>query len=209
MLPALSRMIAFLHGTLVDALPTQVTVDVRGVGYEVLIPLSSFSRLPAPGQEVRLLTHLAVREDAHVLYGFMTAAERDLFRLLITTVSGIGPKLALNVLSGMNPTMFRGAVANGDVKALSQISGVGKKTAERIVVELRDRIGAAGAWEASSAQRALAPEEQKANDAALALVALGFKQPDALDAVRTAQQHLGPQATVEDLVRVCLKRGGG
>ncbi len=209
MLPASSRMIAFLHGTLVDALPTQVTVDVRGVGYEVLIPLSSFSRLPAPGQEVRLLTHLAVREDAHVLYGFMTAAERDLFRLLITTVSGIGPKLALNVLSGMNPTMFRGAVANGDVKALSQISGVGKKTAERIVVELRDRIGAAGAWEASSAQRALAPEEQKANDAALALVALGFKQPDALEAVRTAQQHLGPQATVEDLVRVCLKRGGG
>ncbi len=209
MLPASSRMIAFLHGTLVDALPTQVTVDVRGVGYEVLIPLSSFSRLPAPGQEVRLLTHLAVREDAHVLYGFMTAAERDLFRLLITTVSGIGPKLALNVLSGMNPTMFRGAVANGDVKALSQISGVGKKTAERIVVELRDRIGAANAWEASSAQRALAPEEQKANDAALALVALGFKQPDALEAVRTAQQHLGPQATVEDLVRVCLKRGGG
>lgn len=209
MLPALSRMITFLHGTLVDALPTQVTVDVHGVGYEVLIPLSSFGRLPAPGREVRLLTHLAIREDAHVLFGFVTAAERDLFRLLITTVSGIGPKIALNILSGMNPAMFRGAVANGDVKALSQISGVGKKTAERIVVELRDRIGAAGAWEASSAQRALTPEEQKANDAALALMALGFKQPDALDAVRSSQQHLGPQATVEDLVRVSLKRGGG
>src|SRR5512135_1599392 len=116
-------MIAFLHGKLVDALPTQVTVEVQGVGYDVLIPLSSFDKLPLPGQEVRLLTHLAIREDAHVLYGFMSAPERDLFRLLINTVSGIGPKIALNVLSGMNPVMFRGAVAGGDVKALSQISG--------------------------------------------------------------------------------------
>src|SRR5213079_3447195 len=106
-------------------------------------------------QEVKLLTHLAVREDAHVLYGFMTAAERELFRLLINTVSGIGPKIALNILSGMNATSFRGAVANGDVRALSQISGVGKKTAERIVVELKDKVGPAGAWEAASAARSL------------------------------------------------------
>jgi len=134
-------VITFLQVKLVDVLPTQVVIDVRGVGYEVLIPLSSFDKLPSPGQEVTLLTHLAIREDAHVLYGFMTAAERDLFRLLINTVSGIGPKIALNVLSGMNVTTFRGAVANGDVKSLSQISGVGKKTAERIVVELKDKIG--------------------------------------------------------------------
>ena len=140
-------MITFLRGKLIEALPTQATVEVHGVGYEVLIPLSSFDKLPAPGSEVHLLTHLAIREDAHVLYGFMTAAERDIFRLLIHTVSGIGPKIALNVLSGMNPAALRGAVANSDVKALSQISGVGKKTAERIVVELRDKIGAAGAWE--------------------------------------------------------------
>src|SRR5512137_1685784 len=145
-------MITSLTGTLVESLPTQVIIDVQGVGYEVLIPLSSYDKLPAPGQQVKILTHLAIREDAHVLYGFMTAAERDLFRLLVNTVSGIGPKIALNVLSGMNPTAFRGAVANGDVKALSQISGVGKKTAERIVVELKDKIGAAGAWEAASAQ---------------------------------------------------------
>lgn len=201
-------MIAFLEGTLVEALPTQATVNVHGVGYEVLIPLSSFDKLPPPGREVRLLTHLAVREDAHVLYGFATAAERDLFRLLINTVGGIGPKIALNVLSGMNPTAFRGAVANSDVKALSQISGVGRKTAERIVVELRDKIGAAGAWEASSAQRSLSPEDQKVNDAVLALMALGFKQPEAHETVRAAQQQLGPKATVEDLVRASLKRGG-
>lgn len=200
-------MITFLRGKLVDALPTQATIEVNGVGYEVLLPLSSFDKLPAPGAEVQILTHLAIREDAHVLYGFMTAAERDLFRLLIHTVSGIGPKIALNVLSGMNPVALRGAVANGDVKALSQISGVGKKTAERIVVELKDKMGAAGAWEASSAQRALSDADQKVNDAVLALMALGFKQPEAQEAIRASQAVLGPQASVEALVRASLKKG--
>jgi len=200
-------MITFLHGKLVEALPTQVTLEVNGVGYEILIPLSSFDKLPLPGKEVKLLTHLAVREDAHTLYGFMSTAERELFRMLINTVSGIGPKIALNILSGMNPTAFRGAVANGDVKGLSQISGVGKKTAERIVVELKDKIGAVGAWEASSAQRALSPEDQKVNDAVLALMALGFKQLEAHETVRNALNALGPKATVEDLVRACLKKG--
>jgi Holliday junction DNA helicase RuvA len=200
-------MINFLHGKLIEALPTQVTVEVHGIGYEVLIPLSSFDKLPAPGNEVKLLTHLAIRDDAHILYGFMTAAERELFRLLINTVSGIGPKIALNILSGMNVTALRGAVAGGDVKSLSQISGVGKKTAERIVVELKDKIGAAGAWEAMSAQRGLSEGDQKINDAVLALMALGFKQPEAHDSVRAAQSALGPQATVEDLVRASLKKG--
>ena len=200
-------MITFLNGKLVESLPTQVVVEVNGVGYEVLIPLSSFDKLPAPGQPVKLLTQLIIREDAHILYGFMSAAERDLFRLLINTVSGIGPKIALNVLSGISVTAFRGAVASGDLKALSQISGVGKKTAERIVVELKDKVGAASAWEASSAQRALSPEDQKVNDAALALMALGFKQVEAHDTVRKVQNLLGAQATVEDLVRACLKKG--
>lgn len=200
-------MITFLRGRLVEALPTLAIVEVQGVGYEVLIPLSSFDKLPAPGNEVQLLTHLAIREDAHLLYGFMTSAERDLFRLLIHNVSGIGPKIALNVLSGMNPVALRGAVASGDVKALSQISGVGKKTAERIVVELRDKIGAAGVWEASSAQRSLSANDQKVNDAVLALMALGFKQPEAHDAIRSAQAVLGPQASVEDMVRASLKKG--
>jgi Holliday junction DNA helicase RuvA len=201
-------MITFLHGKLIESLPTQAIVDVNGVGYEVLIPLSSFDKLPPPGGEVKLLTQLIVREDAHVLYGFMSVAERDLFRLLINTVSGIGPKIALNILSGISVTAFRGAVASGDVKSLSQVSGVGKKTAERIVVELRDKVGAAGAWEAASAQRTLSPDDQKINDAVLALMALGFKQIEAHDAVRSTQAVLGPKATVEDLVRACLKKGG-
>lgn len=200
-------MIAFLHGQLVDALPTQVVVEVHGVGYEVLIPLSSFDKLPPVGQELKLLTHLAVREDAHVLYGFMTAAERDLFRLLINTVSGIGPKIALNVLSGMSVTAFRGAVAGGDVKSLSQISGVGRKTAERIVVELKDKVGAAAAWEAASTERGLSAVDQKINDAVLALMALGFKQVEAHETIRGVAVLLGPQTTVEDLVRACLKKG--
>jgi Holliday junction DNA helicase RuvA len=200
-------MITFLHGKLVEALPTQVIVDVNGIGYEVLIPLSSFAKLPPPGQDVKLLTQLIVREDAHILYGFATAVERDLFRLLINNVSGIGPKTALNILSGMNAVVFRGAVANSDVKSLSQISGVGKKTAERIVVELRDKIGAAGALEAASAKHALSPDDQKTNDATLALMALGFKQNEAFDAVRAAQAMLGVSATVEQLVRACLKKG--
>lgn len=200
-------MITFLHGKLVEALPTHVVIDVHGVGYEALIPLSSFDKLPQPGGDVKLLTQLIIREDAHVLYGFMSEAERELFRLLINTVSGIGPKIALNILSGVSAAVFRGAVSNGDVKALSQISGVGKKTAERIVVELKDKIGMAGAWEAASAQRALSAADQKVNDAVLALMALGFKQVEAHDTVRAAQAMLGDHATVEELVRACLKKG--
>ena len=199
-------MIAYLHGKLIDALPTQVTVEVQGVGYDVLIPLSSYDKLPKTGQEIRILTHLVVREDAHVLYGFMTAEERELFRLLIGTVSGIGPKIALNVLSGMNPAAFRGAVANGDVRALSQISGVGKKTAERIVVELKDKFGAPGAWEASSARHGLSAQDQKINDAVLALIALDYKPAEAHEIVRAAADALGSQASLEELVRTSLQK---
>ena len=201
-------MITFLNGKLIESLPTQIVVEVNGIGYDVLIPLSSFDKLPAPGQPIKILTHLAIREDAHVLYGFMTAAEREMFRLLVNTVSGIGPRTALNILSGINVTTFRGAVANGDVKMLSQISGVGKKTAERIVIELKDKVGKAGAFEASSAQHALNSDDQKINDAVLALMALGFKQPEAHESIRAAQAVLGPQAGIEELVRAGLKKGG-
>jgi Holliday junction DNA helicase RuvA len=151
---------------------------------------------------------LVVREDAHVLYGFMSVAEREMFRLLVNTVSGIGPRTALNILSGINVTAFRGAVAGGDVKMLSRISGVGKKTAERIVVELRDKIGQAGVLEAGSAQRALSVADQKINDAILALMALGYKQAEAHDAIHGAAALLGSEAGVEELVRAALKKGG-
>src|SRR5205085_6071185 len=115
-------MITFLEGKLVSALPTQATIDVGGVGYEVFIPLSSYDKLPAAGQPIEILTHLHVREDAQILYGFMTAPERDLFRLLVNHVSGIGPKMALAVLSGMSVSNFKSAVVNGDTASLSRIS---------------------------------------------------------------------------------------
>ena len=150
-------MITFLDGKLAAALPTQASIDVGGVGYEVSIPLSSYDKLPVVGQPIHILTHLVVREDAHLLFGFMTAPERDLFRLLVNHVSGIGPKLALAVLSGMSVTNFKGAVVNSDVTSLSKISGLGKKTAERIVLELKDKVGVAAAWEAASATHALPP----------------------------------------------------
>jgi Holliday junction DNA helicase RuvA len=200
-------LITFLNGKLIEALPTLAIVEVNGIGYEVLIPLSSFDKLPVAGQPVRLLTHLVVREDAHVLYGFVTAPEREMFRLLVNTVSGIGPKIALNILSGINVTAFRGAIASGDVKMLSQISGVGKKTAERIIIELKDKVGRIAAMESSSAQRALSSDEQKINDATLALMALGYKPAEAHESIRAAQAVLGPDAGVEELVRASLKKG--
>lgn len=200
-------MIAYLQGQLVEKLPTQAVVDVHGVGYEVLIPLSSFDRLPSTGQPVKLLTHLAIREDAHVLYGFMTGSERELFRSLINNVSGIGPKIALNILSGMPVDAFRLAVANSDIKSLAQISGIGKKTAERIVVELRDKMGQSGPLAPSSTTKVLGAAGQTLNDAVLALVALGFKQNEALDSAKAAQAVLGPQAGPDALVRASLKKG--
>lgn len=202
-------MITHLKGRLEEALPTLAVVDVGGVGYEVLIPLSSFDRLPQPGQEVRLLTHLVVREDAHLLYGFVTAAERELFRLLVHTVSGIGPKIALNVLSGMSVTAFRSAVAAGDIKALASVPGVGKKTAERIVVELKDKVGAFGTADAGVAgvvRGGDAGGDNRVGDAIAALAALGFKPNEAQDAVRAATAMLGPSANVEQLVRACLRK---
>src|SRR6478672_11699371 len=199
-------MITFLEGTLVSALPTQAVIEVGGVGYEVAIPLSSYDKLPAPGQSVRILTHLHVREDAHILYGFMTAAERDLFRLLVNNVSGIGPKLALAVLSGMSVNTFKSAVVNADTSSLSKISGLGKKTAERIVLELKDKLGVVAAWEAASAEHAPSPEQSQANEAVLALIALGYKQVDAHKTVRDLQEREPGIKTAEELVKSALKK---
>jgi len=198
-------MITFLDGKLVSALPTQAIVDVGGVGYEVFIPLASYDKLPPVGQPVRILTHLHVREDAQVLYGFMTPAERDLFRLLVNNVSGIGPKLALAVLSGMSVNNFKAAVVASDIASLSKISGLGKKTAERIVLELKDKLGVAAAWEVASTMHAPTPEQEQANEAVLALIALGYKQIDAHKAVRELQEK-GEAKAAEELVKLALKR---
>jgi len=197
-------MITFLEGALVEALPTYVVVGVQGVGYHVNIPLSSYDKLPPTGKGIKILTHLVVREDAHVLYGFMSSAERDLFRLLVNHVSGIGPKTALDVLSGMSVTNFKAAVVSGDAGLLAKIKGIGKKSAERIIVELKDKVGVAAAWEAASASHAPSAEETQINDAVLALIALGYKQVDAHKAVKQVWEKSGPTNS-EDLVRGALK----
>jgi holliday junction DNA helicase RuvA len=197
-------MITYLQGKLAHVWPTQAIIDVNGVGYELLIPLSTYDKLPAPPAPVKLLTYLQVREDAHILYGFATPDERDLFRLLINHVTGIGPKTALAVLSGATSVQFKGAVVAGNLEFLSKIKGVGKKTAERIVVELRDKVGVSAAWEAASAAHDLSPEERHGNDAMLALISLGYKQVDAHKAVRAVRDRT-PQASVEELIREALK----
>jgi Holliday junction DNA helicase RuvA len=197
-------VITYLEGTLREVLPTQVVIEVHGVGYEVFIPLSSYDRLPQPGQSMRLLTHLQVREDAHILFGFASPEERDLFRLLVTRVSGVGPKLALAVLSGMDVMRFKAAVVDSDIASIAKISGLGKKTAERIVLELKDKLGVAAAWEAASADKAPTPEARAANDAVLALIALGYKQVDAAKAVREVSLK-NKEVGAEDLVRLALK----
>jgi holliday junction DNA helicase RuvA len=195
-------MISFLKGKLVDVLPNKLVLEVRDVGYEILIPVSTFEKLPLPGQEVMLHTFLQVREDAHVLYGFFTRPEKDLFLLLVNNVSGVGPKLALSVLSGSHPDQFQSAVALQDITFLSKIKGLGKKTAERIVVELKDKVGlTTTVSSSSSAGPVLDPGQKQLNDAVLALIALGYKQPDAIKAVTS----IGPKNTVEETIREALK----
>jgi Holliday junction DNA helicase RuvA len=197
-------MISFLRGTVIEVLPMRLIIEAGGIGYDVHIPLSTYDRLPQPGAEAKILTHLVVREDAHILYGFATPEERDLFLLLVNNVSGVGPKLALAILNGITPVIFRGLVVAGDIASLSKIKGVGKKTAERIIVELRDKVGVSAAWEAASAQQGLSPDEQHVNDAVLALISLGYKQAEAHKTVR-AIRGAQPKATLEELVKEALK----
>ena len=193
-------MIAFLSGTLFDKSPAQVVLDVNGVGYELLIPLGTYDALPPEGRPCRLLVHDHVREDAHVLFGFATAAERDLFRLL-QNVSGIGPKTALGAISGMSARELRTSIAERDVKRLSKLPGIGKKTAERIAVELHDKIDPLEAFAADAPET---PLSANCRDAVLALTALGHAQESAVKAVRAISQSPNPPQTTEEIIKLAL-----
>ncbi len=195
-------MITFLEGELVEKRPTDLVMNVGGVGYEVFIPLSSYDRLPGQGARCRILVYDCVREDSHSLYGFMTEAERHMFRLLMGT-SGIGPKLALSALSGLSVRELKVAVVEGDVKRLSSISGVGRKMAERLVVELRDRIGEGEALEALSGSGGGEAEAPALRDAVRALVSLGYKEDAARKMVAAAAEKF-PDVDVEQLIRHAL-----
>ena len=177
-------------------------MNVGGVGYEVLIPLSSYDRLPAPGQPCRILTHDHVREDVHHLFGFMTEEERRMF-LLLNTVNGIGPKLALTALSGLSVRELKQAISQGDIKRLSSISGIGKKTAERILVELKSKIGPAEALEAAGPAAPTAGE-MKVRDAVLALISLGYKRADAQKMVQDVIDSGHGDLDTEGVIRKAL-----
>ena len=196
-------MIVFLDGRLAEKEPTRVVVDVGGVGYEAAIPLSSYDRLPETGQRIHLLTVPVVREDAHLLFGFMTAEERGLF-LQLTSVNGIGPKLGLAVLSGLSVRDLKAALAARDVKRLSGISGIGKKTAERLVLEMRDKLGKGDLAEALTAENATGPADAKLRDAYLALVSLGYKPADAQRMVQDVAGQIAPDSSLEDVLRKVL-----
>ena len=194
-------MIVRLRGKVWDSFPNRLIVDVGGVGYEVLVPVSSVDQLnPVVGKEIELRTYFHVRENTQVLYGFATEEERDVFLLLIDRVSGIGPVIAMAVLSGMPVGRFKACVAGGESAELSKIKGLGKKTAERIVLELKDKVGVAETW-AEVASGTMAPTTA---DAELALVALGYKQVDARKAVRKMLDET-PGASTEELVRGALR----
>ncbi len=196
-------MITFLDGELIEKEPARLVLNVGGVGYELFIPLSSYDKLPPPGAQCRVLTWLCIREDAHTLYGFATDAERKLF-LLLMTVSGIGPKTALGALSGMSTRELKAAIVGSDFKRISSISGIGKKTAERIVVELKDKLSDAEALEAVAGAEPQSPDDLRARDAILALIALGYKQAEAQAAIRKVLPSLPADAKVEDVVRRAL-----
>lgn len=193
-------MIGFLRGRLVAKQPPALVIDVGGVGYEVEAPMTTFYDLPETGAEVTLHTHLVVREDAHTLFGFLRLSDRALFRSLIR-ISGVGPRMALAILSGMSADSFARCIRDNDAAALTRVPGVGKKTAERLVVELRDKLGKGEAGGADIPVVSSGPADP-VEEAVSALIALGYKPPDASRMVRAIDSKgLG----VEEIIRRALQ----
>ena len=193
------HMIGRIHGKLVEKHPPQIVVDVGGVGYEVDVPMSTFYNLPATGAEIALYTHLAVREDAHQLFGFSTEAERHAFRQLLK-ISGIGARTALSVLSGLSVSDLRDAVVNQDSGRLTKVPGIGKKTAERLLLELRDKLDAVLA--APAAEKG----DGKAGDVMNALLSLGYNDKEAAWAVKQLPEGLAVADGIKQALRLLSKQ---
>jgi Holliday junction DNA helicase RuvA len=200
-------MITSLSGTLIESGIFRAVVECAGVGYEVAIPVTTAEKLPKTGQPVRLHIHQAFREDGQFLFGFATVEERDFFKMLVEKVSGVGPKMAINLFSRLSLPTLKDAIARGDINRLSDCPGIGKKTAERLVVELRDKVGAPtgkGAIPVAGAATPAVSIPTAQQDALDALVALGFKANDADKALRAALAKLGADAPAEKLIRAAL-----
>ena len=194
-------MIGFLRGKLALKAPPLLMLDVNGVGYELEAPMTVFYNLPALGAEIMLHTHLVVREDAHILFGFSTEADRALFRTLIK-VNGVGPKLALAILSGQSAEEFHRCIHNNDTQALVRLPGVGKKTAERLVIEMRDRLPDLSHSADSSVTGKIQPVDNPKQEAISALCSLGYKP---LDAGKMVQNISVDGKSCEDIIRLALQ----
>ncbi len=192
-------MIGSIAGVLTLKAPPHLQLEVGGIGYEIEAPMSTFYGLPAVGERTRLLTHLVVREDAHLLYGFATEGERALFRQLLK-ISGIGPRIALAILSGVSDAAFAHAVREQDAAALMRIPGVGRKTAERLIVEMRDRLDASAPAGPSAAHLVSGAEAE----AYSALVALGYKPQEATKLLKAVDTE-GQKLTTEEMIRRALQ----
>ncbi len=196
-------MIGFLRGKLVLKAPPMLMLDVNGVGYQVEAPMTTFYNLPAVGEDVKLHTHLVVREDAHILFGFAAEADRTMFRTLIK-VNGVGPKLALTILSGQSAEEFHRCIHNNDTQALVRLPGVGKKTAERLVIEMRDRLPDLGESSVNTvtvgATATVASNPKQ--EAISALCSLGYKP---LDATKMVQQVSNDDMSCENIIRFALQ----
>jgi len=210
-------MITSIQGVLAAATPLRAVVELGGLGYEVNIPVTTAEKLPAVGAEVRLHTLVIYREDAQTLYGFASPAERDFFRLMIEHVKGVGPKVALTIMSKLSLPALQAAIAAADVPLLAKCPGIGKKTAERLVIELKGKVGVGssaalsaaslgelGGSAASGEAGANVPAHSSHHDAILALGALGYKPADADKAVRAAALKLGADASTEALIKEAL-----
>jgi Holliday junction DNA helicase RuvA len=196
-------MIGFLRGKLVSKTPPLLMLDVQGVGYEINVPMTTFYKLPALGETIQLQTHLSIREDAHVLFGFSTEADRVMFRLLIK-VNGVGPKLALAILSGQSVDEFHRCINDNDTATLIRLPGVGKKTAERLIVEMRDKLPKldAASQQTENHTTGMPSIRHAKQEAISALCALGYK---AAEASRMVQNIAQEDKTCEEIIRLALK----
>ncbi len=199
-------MITSIQGVLVSATPLHAVIELNGFGYEVHVPVTTAEKLPQPGATVKLHTLAIYREDSQTLYGFASVAERDFFRLMIENVTGVGPKMALTIMSRLSLPSLESAIRMGDITTLAKTQGIGKKTAERLVVELKSKVGGDGL--SSPAGGTVAAEGGGAGsmqrDAVAALIALGYRAADADQAVRQATLTLGAKATTESLIKKAL-----
>ncbi len=201
-------MIGRIRGILIEKQPTDIQVEVAGIAYEVQVPMSTLFKLPEVGDAVTLHTHFVVREDAQQLFGFIELKDKTLFRTLIK-VNGVGPKMALGILSSVDSDALVGLVLNNDIAALVAMPGIGKKTAERLVIELRDKIKdwetAAGSAAMTGAKAASPNAASAAREAETALVSLGYKLPQAARAIAAVQKDRPEMVSSEELIRFALK----